>query len=87
MINTHVNVVEGKNPLKFLVHFKGNETNADVRFLRYIAFSMRRNTLLTRPRATCGTLLTSVYELLLFYENEHRYPIKKPPSGLAWRCF
>ena len=64
MINTHVNVVEGNNPLKFLVYFKGNETNADVRFLRYIAFSMRRNTLLTRPRATCGTLLTSVYKLL-----------------------
>lgn len=32
MINTHVNVVEGNNPLKFLVHFIGNETNADVCF-------------------------------------------------------
>ena len=32
IINTHVNVVEGNNPLKFLVHFIGNETNADVRF-------------------------------------------------------
>ena len=26
--------------------------------VRYIAFSMRTNSLLTRPQATCGTLLT-----------------------------